>query len=599
MRIAIIGIKAIPAHYGGFETAVDEVSRGLVNRGHEVTVYNRTGMSKYPGRDYAGVHLVTLPTIKTKHLSTIAHSFVSTLHATFTRAQVVHYYTTGATLFAPLPRAFGKKIVCSADGTDWQRAKWGPFARWYLRLSEKLAVRFCHEVISDAGEVHNYYRRQYDADTFCITYGMREYHTDATDVLDRFGLKPREYVLFVGRLVPENNIHQLIRAFEQVETGKRLVIVGDDPWERDYVRRLKSTRDSRVLFTGGIYGEGYAQLQQNAYTFVLPDEVGGTHPVLVEAMGFGNCVLVNDTPTNLEVIGDSGISYRGAEGADDLARKLKLLLESPDLVKECRERALRRAQVNYRWDDVIQKHEQLYQRALHRNGNVSSPDLHEAQVTVGEKPFDRTLEFSSNWRDPLQVGMKRTLEVVASAILLIVLSPLLVVLGALVKLTSKGPVFYRWVVAGKDGRPFTSYKFRSMVANADEIKPQLLPLNEMSGPMFKITNDPRITRLGAWMRKYSLDELPQLYSVLKGDMSMVGPRPPLAIEYPRFTEYQKRKMLVKPGITCLWQVNGRNKIRDFDEWVAMDLDYIQNWSLWLDLKILFRTVFVVFAGSGK
>ena len=117
--------------------------------------------------------------------------------------------------------------------------------------------------------------------------------------------------------------------------------------------------------------------------------------------------------------------------------------------------------------------------------------------------------------------------------------------------------------------------------------------------MFKITNDPRVTRLGAWMRKYSVDELPQLYSVLKGDMSLVGPRPPLAIEYPRFTEYQKHKMSVKPGITCLWQVNGRNKIKDFDQWVAMDLDYIQNFSLWLDLKILFRTIFVVIAGSGK
>src|SRR6266700_4379010 len=161
MRIAIIGIKAIPAHYGGFETAVDEVSRGLVNRGHEVTVYNRTGMSKYPEKDYAGVHLVTLPTIKTKHLSTIAHSFVSTLHATFTRAQVVHYYTTVSTLFAPLPRAFGKKIVCSADVTDWQRAKWGRFARWYLRLSERLAVWFCHELVSDSQEVLDYYRTRY------------------------------------------------------------------------------------------------------------------------------------------------------------------------------------------------------------------------------------------------------------------------------------------------------------------------------------------------------------------------------------------------------------------------------------------------------
>jgi lipopolysaccharide/colanic/teichoic acid biosynthesis glycosyltransferase len=131
------------------------------------------------------------------------------------------------------------------------------------------------------------------------------------------------------------------------------------------------------------------------------------------------------------------------------------------------------------------------------------------------------------------------------------------------------------------------------------LKAKLMTQNEMTGPVFKLARDPRITGFGAWMRRYSLDELPQIYSVLKGDMSLVGPRPPLHTEYTQFTEFQRRKLVVRPGITCLWQVNGRNQVRDFDEWVRLDLEYIQYWSLWLDLKILLKTVREVFVGSGK
>jgi lipopolysaccharide/colanic/teichoic acid biosynthesis glycosyltransferase len=175
----------------------------------------------------------------------------------------------------------------------------------------------------------------------------------------------------------------------------------------------------------------------------------------------------------------------------------------------------------------------------------------------------------------------------------------LLALAVLAKLTSCGPVFYRWQVVGQAGRRFVAYKFRSMVANADALKPQLLRQNEMTGPVFKLTRDPRITPLGAWMRRYSLDELPQLYSVLVGDMSLVGPRPPLETEFVRFTDFQRQKLAVKPGITCLWQVSGRNRVCDFDDWVRLDLDYIRTWSLHLDLRILARTVVEVFRGSGK
>ncbi|MGA7924712.1 MAG: sugar transferase [Candidatus Sulfotelmatobacter sp.] len=209
------------------------------------------------------------------------------------------------------------------------------------------------------------------------------------------------------------------------------------------------------------------------------------------------------------------------------------------------------------------------------------------------------LVFSQSWDQPFQLACKRALDVFFSAFLLVLLAPLFFVLGLLVKLTSPGPVFYRWKVVGKCGRPFTGYKIRSMVVNADELKPQLEHRNEMTGPVFKLEGDPRVTAVGFWMRRYSLDELPQLFSVLKGDMSLVGPRPPLRTEYDRFTEYQKQKLAVKPGITCLWQVSGRNDLSDFNEWVRLDLKYIRCWSIWLDLQILLRTCGTVLSGSGK
>jgi len=207
--------------------------------------------------------------------------------------------------------------------------------------------------------------------------------------------------------------------------------------------------------------------------------------------------------------------------------------------------------------------------------------------------------LSPYWHDPVRTWLKRLLDIVLSGLLMVILLPLFLVLAAVVKLTSQGTVFYRWQVVGKDGRRFTGYKFRSMRSDADKVKAELEHLNEMEGPVFKITRDPRVTKVGRWMRRHSLDELPQLYNVLKGDMSLVGPRPPLFTEYIRFNDYQRQKLAVTPGMTCLWQVSGRNDVRNFDDWVKLDLQYIRDWSPRLDLWILMRTVGEVFSGSGK
>jgi len=195
--------------------------------------------------------------------------------------------------------------------------------------------------------------------------------------------------------------------------------------------------------------------------------------------------------------------------------------------------------------------------------------------------------------------LKRLLDIFLSGILLIILSPFFIVIGILIKLTSEGPVFYEWNVVGFNKKPFRSWKFRTMVKDADTKKESLIALNEMKGPVFKIKNDPRITGVGRFLRKFSLDELPQLWSVFKGDMSLVGPRPAGPHELIRYESWHRRKLSIKPGITCLWQANGRNRISDFGEWVKLDLQYIDNWSLWLDLKILAKTAWVVLKGTGQ
>ena len=203
----------------------------------------------------------------------------------------------------------------------------------------------------------------------------------------------------------------------------------------------------------------------------------------------------------------------------------------------------------------------------------------------------------ASWQSVIKQGM----DVVGAFLLLVLLIviPVIPLVALLIKLTSPGPIFFKQQRSGQNGAPFTLYKFRTMISNAEQFKHELEAMNEMSGPVFKVTNDPRITPIGKWLRRYSLDELPQLFNVLRGEMSLVGPRPLPVDEVKRFSDLaHRRRLSVKPGLTCLWQISGRNQIKDFKDWVRLDLEYIDNWSLWLDLKILLRTIPAVFAATG-
>ena len=192
---------------------------------------------------------------------------------------------------------------------------------------------------------------------------------------------------------------------------------------------------------------------------------------------------------------------------------------------------------------------------------------------------------------------KRITDIVLSSIGLLLLSPILIIVAIAIKIDSRGPIIFKQDRVGKDGKIFSMYKFRSMVVNAEELKQQLQSQNEMSGPMFKIKNDPRITKIGRFIRKTSIDELPQLLNVIKGDMSLVGPRPSLPKEVSQFKPWMKERLLVKPGLTCFWQVMGRNNI-SFEEWMKLDIKYVHEMNYWLDIKLIFKTFFVLFGDES-
>ena len=366
MKIAILGTRGIPANYSGFETSVEETSWRLAKRGHDVYVYCRTNNIETDASEYRGVKLIKLPSIQSKHLDTPVHTTLSVLHlfASRLRPDIIQVYGVGNSLWLPFLRLARVPIVSVVDGLDWQRRKWGAFAKRFLRFSEKLALRWSTEYVVDSQTVIKYYQANYKKHPVYIPYGANVPKTMTSDSFVREkGLMPNEYILFVGRLVPEKGVHHLISAFERVKTDKNLVIVGDNIHDREYVTSLKNTKDSRIRFLGFVYGESYQQLNSHAYIYVQPSELEGTSPALLGAMGFGNCVVVSDIPENLETIGNAGIAFRKND-PKDLADKLQMLIDNPSEVGKYKRLAIERVQKHYSWEVVTDQYEQLFYRLL-------------------------------------------------------------------------------------------------------------------------------------------------------------------------------------------------------------------------------------------
>src|SRR5438046_5960069 len=386
MRIAILGTRGVPANYGGFETFAEHLSTRLVARGHEVTVYCRAHYVSPRQIQLQCVRLKVLPTIRHKYFDTVIHAFLSALHAISQRYDAALICNAANAPFASVLRVAGTPVALNVDGLEHKRKKWNWIGRKYYLMAERLATILPSETITDARVIQEYYLARHRAISTMIAYGA-EVERRPDPLVRRWRVEPNRYVLYVSRLEPENNAHLVIEAFKRVRTAHKLLIGGDAPYAREDIHDLKARarRDRRIVFTGFVFGRDYRALQQNAYCYIHATEVGGTHPALLEAMGFGNCVLTLAAPENIEAIGDAGIAYADEK---DLAEKLQRVLRDGSLVHSYRNRAQARVQEKYDWDYVVDQYERLFARMA--GAPVNEPD----RLASVESPVSQTRDKS-------------------------------------------------------------------------------------------------------------------------------------------------------------------------------------------------------------
>jgi glycosyltransferase involved in cell wall biosynthesis len=358
VRVALIGSRGIPARYGGFETLMENLASRLSRQGMEVTVYCRERYTPPQAEGPAGVELVVLPTLRTKHLETPVHTLLSCIHALgrgFDAALVVN---SANVFFVPLLQAAGVGVALNVDGLEWRRAKWGLFGRWVYRLAELLSCGLPDALITDALNIQRHYRERYGVDSHFIPYGVDPQPLAVGPCLRELSLTSRRYFLFVGRFEPENNPHRIVEAYGKVGGNLPLVMVGDAPYPTPEMQAMRATADPRVLFPGGVYGEGYRELLSHALAVVQAKEVGGSHPALVEALGYGVCPVVHDTPENREVAGDVGL-YFDIRDPVSLIRRMEWVREHPAETAERGCRAAARAVERFSWERIAASYASL------------------------------------------------------------------------------------------------------------------------------------------------------------------------------------------------------------------------------------------------
>ena len=363
-RIALLGTRGIPARYGGFETFAEQLSTRLVQRGHEVTVYGRCSLADCFRAGWGeriaidGVRRRETPTIFHKYLETPLHALTSAIDQLFQRTDAIILCNAANSPFAPILKLKRIPLLINVDGIERNRAKWNSFGKaWYL-LGEHCSVRLASRVISDADVIADYYREAYGVDSTVIPYGVHPVQRPAGETLAKFGLTSKNYILYVSRLEPENNALGVIEAYNRLNLEMPLVIVGDAPYATAYKEKLRATANQNVIFTGFQFGEAYQEFQSNCYLYIQATEVGGTHPALIESMSYGNCVLANGTPENVEVVGEAGICFE-KNNFTQLSELIAQALKEPDRVAKYGELAIERVRQNYSWDSVVTRYEDL------------------------------------------------------------------------------------------------------------------------------------------------------------------------------------------------------------------------------------------------
>jgi glycosyltransferase involved in cell wall biosynthesis len=383
LKIAMIGQKGIPARYGGIETHVEAMATRLARRGHDVWVYCRNRFRPDDPRafdeyevtgprtaSYRDVNLAFRPSIHTKHLDASSHSFICSVEAALdTTFDIVHFHAIGPSAFVPIVRAAGRTVVSTVHALDWRQAKWGAFARYCLRRGEANAVHRSHGVIAVSEVITAYIRDRYGVEARHIPNGASVVGAIEPSRVAAYGIDGDDYILTVGRIIPDRGLHTLIDAFKKVPGNTRLVIVGSETPRTRYTDRLKSIADDRVIFTGDLYDGALAELYANCKFYVLASEVEGLPITVCEAMGYGKAALLSDIPENKEVGGEAAMFFR-VNDRDDLTRGLKELLED-DAARLARGREGRqRVAGRFNWNHLAEETERYYFEVLERLGRL-------------------------------------------------------------------------------------------------------------------------------------------------------------------------------------------------------------------------------------
>lgn len=367
MKIAMIGQKGIPSIYGGIEKHVEELSIRLAEQGNSITAYTRLYYTPKNKKVYKGVKLVSLPSIHTKHLDAISHTFLATIHALWNNNDIIHYHGVGPSLLAFIPRILKPrvKVFSTFHCLDRQHQKWGCFARFMLLLGEKATCRFAHKVIAVSKTIKDYCYEAYQREAVYLPNGVAPMQSVKPSIIkQKFGLAGNDYIAVVSRLIPHKGIHYLISAYQQLKTDKKLVIVGDSYFTDNYVKRLKnlSKGDENIIFTGFQTGATLAELFGNAYLYVQPSESEGLPISVLEASAYGKCVLASDIPANLEIVRECGLSFANKD-IQDLTQKLNFLLKHPEEVEKTGKYARKYVLEHYNWEDIVKQTQILYHSA--------------------------------------------------------------------------------------------------------------------------------------------------------------------------------------------------------------------------------------------
>lgn len=371
--IAMIGHKRIPSREGGVEIVVDELSTRLVQKGYFVDAYNRSGyhvsgreFDEKRGKIYNGIRLFTIPTFKSSKLNAIVYSLLATIRSLFGGYGIYHYHAEGPCAMLWIPKLFGRKVVATIHGLDWQRSKWGNFAAKVLKFGEKQAAKHADAVIVLSKNVQRYFKEIYGRDTVYIPNGIScPVIKPAEKIKEKWGLEKDGYILFLARLVPEKGVHYLIEAYQQLQTDKRLVIAGGNSHSTEYVAHIHeaAAADDRIIMTGFVQGQELEELYSNAYLFVLPSDIEGMALGLLEAMSYGNCCLVSDIPENTEVVEDKAVSFKKAD-VSSLRKELEFLLNHREVVDAYRKESRDYICSKYDWDSVTEKTIEIYEQVM-------------------------------------------------------------------------------------------------------------------------------------------------------------------------------------------------------------------------------------------